>query len=151
MQWNELFPIDTTGMKLNGCGVWNYIICQLVGFCGWCIIHILYDWYVKINAIVWLMPLEPHSIRTLLKTAIYNIADSLFGTEYMFAQLIYRNPCIPWSGQIFGPNSTWSVQHSLNNADAHMPLRQDCPQPLINSTTGHYNSTCTHSTRLASG
>ena len=29
-----------------------------------------------------------------------------------------------------------------------MPLRQDCPQPLINSTTGHYNSTCTHSTSL---
>ena len=64
---------------------------------------------------------------------------------YMFAQLIYGNPCIPWSGQNFGPNSTWSVQDSLNTADAH---GQDCPQPLINSTTGHYSSTCTHSTSL---
>ena len=29
-----------------------------------------------------------------------------------------------------------------------MPLVQDCPPPLIDSTTGHYNSASTHSTSL---
>ena len=62
---------------------------------------------------------------------------------YMFAQLIYGNPCIPWSGQNFDLNITWSVQNSLNILHG-----QDCPQPLINSTTEHYSNTCTHNTSL---
>ena len=46
----------------------------------------------------------------------------------------------------FGPYSTWTVLNSLDNADACMPLTQDCPPSLIVSTTGHYNSTGTHNT-----
>ena len=37
----------------------------------------------------------------------------------------------------FGPSSTWTVQNSLDNTDACMPLVQDCPPSLIESTTGH--------------
>ena len=44
--------------------------------------------------------------------------------------------------------STWTIQNSLDNADDCMPLMQGCPPPLNNSTTGHYNSTGTHSTSL---
>ena len=43
--------------------------------------------------------------------------------------------------RFFGPSSSWTVQNSLYNADAGMPLAQDCPAELIDSTTGHYNST----------
>ena len=50
--------------------------------------------------------------------------------------------------RFFGRSSTWTVQNSLDNADTGMPLTQDCPAPLIDSTTGHYNSTGTHSTSL---
>ena len=44
--------------------------------------------------------------------------------------------------------STWTVQHSLNSADTRMPLMQACLPPLINSTTGDYNSNGKHSTSL---
>ena len=33
-----------------------------------------------------------------------------------------------------------AVHNSLDNADAHLPLTQVCLPPLINSTTGRYNS-----------
>ena len=63
----------------------------------------------------------------------------------------------PWNAEtllfckadkFFGPFSTWTVQNSLDNADTHLPLTQGCPPPLIDSTTGHYNSTGSHSTSL---
>ena len=44
--------------------------------------------------------------------------------------------------------ATWTVQNSLDSADAGMPLAQDCPAPLIDSTTGHYDNTGTHSSSL---
>ena len=47
-------------------------------------------------------------------------------------------------GGLFGPSSTSTVQNSLDKVDAGMPLTQDYPLPLINSTTGHYNSTGMH-------
>ena len=47
-----------------------------------------------------------------------------------------------------GPASTWTVQNSLNNADAGRPLAQDCPALLVDSPTGHYTNTGTHSSRL---
>ena len=53
---------------------------------------------------------------------------------------------IPWSRQFIGPSSTWTIQNSLDNVGARVPLTQDCPPSLIKSTTGHYNSTGTHST-----
>ena len=46
--------------------------------------------------------------------------------------------------RFFGPGSTWTVQNLLNNADTRMPLTQDCLPLLVDSTTGHYNSTGTH-------
>ena len=48
----------------------------------------------------------------------------------------------------FGPFSTWTVQNSLDNLDVHLPPTQGCLPPLIASTTEHYNSTGTHSTKL---
>ena len=47
-----------------------------------------------------------------------------------------------------GPTSTWTVQNSLNNADAGRPLAQDCLALLIDSPTGHYTNTGTHSPSL---
>ena len=47
---------------------------------------------------------------------------------------------LKWAGLLV------SVQNLLDNADTGMPLRQDCPPSLINSMTGHYDSTSTHST-----
>ena len=44
-----------------------------------------------------------------------------------------------------GPASTWTVQNSLDNADAGRPLAQDCP---ADSPTGHYTNTGTHSSSL---
>ena len=41
----------------------------------------------------------------------------------------------------------WWVCNS-DIVDAGMPLTQHCPAPLIDSTTGCYSSTCTHSTRI---
>ena len=46
------------------------------------------------------------------------------------------------------PASTWTVQNSLDNADAGRPLTQDCPAPLIDSPTGHCTNTGTHSSSL---
>ena len=71
----------------------------------------------------------------------------------------YKQPCIitpeMWilcysvkNGQVFSPTSTWTIQNSLINTDAHMPFKQDYPSSLLNSTTEHYNSTGTHSTSL---
>ena len=48
----------------------------------------------------------------------------------------------------FGPFSIWTVQNSLDNLDVHLSPMQGCLQPLIASTTGHYNSTGMHSTNL---
>ena len=53
---------------------------------------------------------------------------------------------VKWTGSHL--SSTQTVQNSLDNADAYMPLTQDCPPLLIDSTTGHYNSTGMHSTSL---
>ena len=41
----------------------------------------------------------------------------------------------------------YKKNHSTN-PDTVMHLAQDCLAPLTNSTTGHYNSTGTHSTSL---
>ena len=50
--------------------------------------------------------------------------------------------------KLFGPSIIWTVQNSLNNVDAGMCLSQNCLAPLIDLTTGHYNSTGTYSTSL---
>ena len=50
--------------------------------------------------------------------------------------------------RFFGPSSTWTVQISLDDADAGMPLAQDCPAPLVDSKTGHIISSGTHSSSL---
>ena len=47
-----------------------------------------------------------------------------------------------------GPASTWSVQNSLDNADAGRTLAQDFPAPLVDSPTGDYTNTGTHSSSL---
>ena len=47
---------------------------------------------------------------------------------------------------LFGPFSTWTVHNSLDNVDARLPLTQGCLPPLIDSTTGYYNSTGMYST-----
>ena len=44
--------------------------------------------------------------------------------------------------------STWTVQNSLDNADAGRPLAQDCPASLIDPPTGHCTNTATHSFNL---
>ena len=44
--------------------------------------------------------------------------------------------------------NAWTVQNSLDNVDAGMPLAQDIPALLSDSTTEHYNSTCKHYTSL---
>ena len=41
-----------------------------------------------------------------------------------------------------------TVQNSLDNMDTGMPLTQDCPAPLIDSTTEHYNNTATYISSL---
>ena len=46
-----------------------------------------------------------------------------------------------------GSTSTWTVQNSLDNADTYMPLTQDYPLSLIDST-GHCNSNDKHSISL---
>ena len=46
------------------------------------------------------------------------------------------------------PASTWTVQNSLDNADAGRPLTQDCPAPLVDSPTEHYTNTGKHSSSL---
>ena len=52
--------------------------------------------------------------------------------------------------RLFGSFSTWTVQNSLDNVVACLPLTQGCPPLLINSTTGQCNSTgtCMHSISL---
>ena len=56
---------------------------------------------------------------------------------------------ISYSGQFFGPSSTSrTVQNWLDIMDTGVSLAQDCPAPLIDSLTGHYNSTGTHSSSL---
>ena len=47
-----------------------------------------------------------------------------------------------------GPARPWTVQNSLDNADAGRPLAQDCPAALIDSPTGHYTITGAHSSSL---
>ena len=37
----------------------------------------------------------------------------------------------------------WTVENSLDNADAGRLLTQDCPTPLVDSPTGHYTNTGT--------
>ena len=50
--------------------------------------------------------------------------------------------------RFFSPFSTWTVRNSFNNMNTCMSPAQDCLAPLIDSTTGQYNSTVTHSTSL---
>ena len=71
------------------------------------------------------------TINTILKNA-HNMETLLFRKTDSF----------------LGPSSTWTVQNSLDNEDAGMPLMQVCLTWLIDSTTGHYNSIGTHSTGL---
>ena len=40
--------------------------------------------------------------------------------------------------RFFGPTSTCAVQNLLHNTDAGIPLVQDCPTLLIDSTTRYY-------------
>ena len=74
--------------------------------------------------------------------------DSLI---YIYAQ---SNPlkCGPSTfrkaDRFFGPTTAWIVQNSVDNADVCMLHMRDCPPLLNDSTTGHYNSTFTHSTSL---
>ena len=58
------------------------------------------------------------------------------------------HPLFHKADRLFGPTSTWTVQNSLQNADARKPLTQDCPPLLLDAMTGHHNSTGTHSTSL---
>ena len=51
--------------------------------------------------------------------------------------------------RLFNSNSTSIIQNSLDNVDAGMPLAQDWPALLTDSTTGHYNSTGMHSASLS--
>jgi len=46
------------------------------------------------------------------------------------------------------PFSIWTIQNLLNNVDGCMPLTQDCPPYLMESTIGHYNSAGTNSTNF---
>ena len=55
-------------------------------------------------------------------------------------------PLFRKADKFFSPFST--VHNSLGNADAHLPLMQVCLPPLIDSTTGHYNSIGSHSSSL---
>ena len=48
----------------------------------------------------------------------------------------------------FGSFRTWSVQDSVDSADAHLSLMQGCPHHWSVPTTEHYNSTGTYSTSL---
>ena len=57
-------------------------------------------------------------------------------------------PLFRKADRFFGSFSTCTVQNSLDNADACLPLTQGCQPLLINSTTGHYNSTGMYSTGL---
>ena len=66
----------------------------------------------------------------LTDTAIYDIADTLFGPECIYIiMFVYKQT--PWNAEtsIFckvdrfpSPNSTWTVQNSLHNPDACLPL-----------------------------
>ena len=47
------------------------------------------------------------------------------------------------ANRFFSPTTTWTIQISLDNADASMTPAQDCPALLIDPTPGHYSSTCT--------
>ena len=47
-----------------------------------------------------------------------------------------------------GPASTWIVENSRDNANADRPLAQDYPTALVDSPTGHYTNTGTHSFSL---
>ena len=66
------------------------------------------------------VPIE-EALNTILKK-IPNVDTLLFST----------------ADRLFGLSSTRTV-HFLNNADAYMPLTQDCLPPLVDSTTGLYN------------
>ena len=91
------------------------------------------------------------TINTLLKTS-WSAINTLLKTSWSAINTILKNTpkcghlAIPWSRQFFGPSSTWTIQNSLDNVGARVPLTQDCPPSLIKSTTGHYNSTGRHST-----
>ena len=70
--------------------------------------------------------------------------------EFALCVILFSSPksehlAILYSGQIFAVPSTWTVQNSLSNADAGRSLTQYCPAPLIDSPTGHYTNTGTHS------
>ena len=69
---------------------------------------------------------------TLNFTALQNADTSLFRKVDRFCGLA----------------GTWTVQNSLNNADAGRSLAQDCPALLISSPTGHCTSTGTRSSSL---
>ena len=62
-------------------------------------------------------------------TALRNVDTSLFRKADRFC----------------GPARTWTLQNSLDNADAGRPLAQDYPAPLIDSLTGRCTNTGTHS------
>ena len=92
--------------------------------------------------------------RHLWKAAIYDIVGTLFGPECNSYVCVHSKPLkcgtlvFRKADKFFSPTSTRTVQNSLDNADACMPLMQDWPVPLIDSPTGHYNNTGTHSTSL---
>ena len=47
-----------------------------------------------------------------------------------------------------GPARPWTVQTSVDNADAGSLFAHDCPTALIDSPTGHYTITGAHSSSL---
>ena len=57
-------------------------------------------------------------------------------------------PLFRKADRVYGRFNTWTVQNSLDNVLARLPLMQGCLPLVIDSTTGHYNSTGAHSTSL---
>ena len=88
-----------------------------------------------------------------MRTSRFNGRFALVQIAYPLTTIHYNpwnadTPLFRKADKFFGPFSTWTVHNSLNNADAHLPLTQVCQPPLIDSTTGHYNSIGSHSFTL---
>ena len=77
--------------------------------------------------------LVPKAIHTFLYTQ----------NSWNVKTLVFRK-----AARFVSPTSTWTVRNLLDNADAGRPFTQDWPALLIDSATGHYNSSGMHSTSL---
>ena len=117
-----------------------------LGYCRWyaCTCH--YWWRWKYSG-------TPPFRTSEMRTSCFNGRFAQVRTEFPLTAINYN----PWNAdtplfckadKFFSPFSTWTVHNSLDNADAHLPLMQVCHLPLIDSTTGHYNSIGSHSSSL---